>query len=241
MLFRENILGKWTPRSIFIDMEDNNINALERSPECGGLIETEQCCSYGESGAHAMHVGYEVSGWIDQIKEVIRREAEQCDLVTDFQFNNATAGSTAAGLTDKIGNFLSIDLCSKARTIAHSVMPPPSGLGYEVITSMNLVLSLEHKIDFNGLIDIWVDNERLYKLCQAQYGVKSPSHADINRLIAAQVSTLTQSRRFGGSNNKTFDEINANMIMYPRMKQFTNARIFPSPEHESLGQEERLE
>ena len=38
MLFREDVLGRWTPRSIFVDLEPNQIDDLLRS-DIGQIVE----------------------------------------------------------------------------------------------------------------------------------------------------------------------------------------------------------
>ena len=55
-------------------------------------------------------------------------------------------------------------------------------LGSEVISQYNNVLAQSNK-DYIYM-DIWVDNQSLYRICENQLGIESPSQSDINRLIA---------------------------------------------------------
>ena len=61
-----------------------------------------------------------------------------------------------------------------------SVVPEPSGLASEVVTVYNNVMGIYEKKNLE-MLDIWVDNASLYRICESYLGIKSPSLADINR------------------------------------------------------------
>ena len=108
-----------------------------------------------------------------------------------------------------------------------SVVPPPSMMGGDVVSFMNNVLSSQNKELCS--MDVWVDNEALYRVCKSHYGIESPSFADINKLVVGQASSMTSARRFGGpGNNFSFREVYQNLIPYPRMMMFSTARPTPA-------------
>ena len=157
--------------------------------------------------------------------DLIRCEAEQCDRVEDILFYSSQAGGTASGMLTRIIKDIDVSICPKSSRVLYSVVPSANGLGSEVVTHLNNVLAIHEKLNLN-LLDIWVDNASLYRICETYLGIESPSLEDINRLVAQQASSLTQSRRFGGTKNKTFGELRSNLISYPHLEFFSTSRAF---------------
>ena len=93
-LFREDSLGRWTPRSIFIDLDRDSIDELLMS-DVGQLIEPSQCnFSNGSSISYAEakeRFKEELEGW-----DLLRREMEQCDRVEDVLSASSQYGSSGS-------------------------------------------------------------------------------------------------------------------------------------------------
>ena len=62
-----------------------------------------------------------------------------------------------------------------------------------------------------------VDNEQIYKICEDRLGISDPNYADVNSVIVDHLSSLTASMRFGGTTNKSLQEIVANLTPYRRV------------------------
>ena len=96
VLFREDSLGRWTPRSIFIDLESEEIDSLLTS-EIGQLVEPGQWYSGHEAGVlktcDRQNIGKDVN-W-----DIWRREVEQCDRVEDILVYSCSYGGAGSGLT----------------------------------------------------------------------------------------------------------------------------------------------
>ena len=102
------------------------------------------------------------------------------------------------------------------------MVPPPSMMGLDVVALQNHVLNMEEKDDSD--LEFWVDNEALYRMCKSHLGIESPSFTDVNKLIAEHASSLTSTRRFGGTSNFSFNELLRNVKPYPRLKYFSPLR-----------------
>ena len=198
VLFRQSDMGNWTPRSIFLDLEPGHINAME-SEDVGELFQPNQLAYYNASAATQTRAYY-TTGKELPIAETLRKEAEQCDRVKDLILNGSTYGGTGSGLTGLVTEHLELEY-PKINLICNQVVPPPSMLGLDVVAIQNHVLSVPHK---KWLVELWYDNESLYRICKSHLGIENPSFTDLNKLIAEQTSSLTSARRFGGTANFNF-------------------------------------
>lgn len=152
----------------------------------GGLIEPGQHASVGCSGGDSFHACFtEGNRMVDTWMDIMRRELEQCDVVKDMLFYSSMAGATSSGLIRELVQGFEIHNGSKFCTVKFSVVPSPDELGQEVLTPFNNILGIKETCDaFSSLLDIWVDNKALYRLCEQYLGIQAPSFSDINRLIA---------------------------------------------------------
>ena len=98
-------------------------------------------------------------------------------------------------------------------------------LGLDVVAIQNHILSMPYKNDAE--LEFWVDNEALYRMCKSHLGIETPSFTDVNKLIAEHASSLTSTRRFGGTSNFSFTELLGNVKPYPRLNYFSPMRPQP--------------
>lgn len=63
------------------------------------------------------------------------------------------------------------------------------------------------------------------RICK-NIGIESPTYRDMNRIVVDQASSLTAARRFGGSNNASFNELQTNLMPYPRIKYVSMSRPY---------------
>ena len=62
-----------------------------------------------------------------------------------------------------------------------------------------------------------VDNEKIYKICEDRLGIHNPNYADVNTVIVDHLSAFNASMRFGGTSNKSLNEIAVDLTPYPRI------------------------
>ena len=82
VLFREDSLGRWTPRTLLFDTASNEIDEL-LSSEIGQLVEPGQWLSGHESGVYETRSSSTIGKDVYN-DELFRREAELCDRVEDI-------------------------------------------------------------------------------------------------------------------------------------------------------------
>ena len=199
VLFRQSDMGTWTPRSIFLDLEPDHIHAMQ-SEDVGELVQSGQISHGHESGVYQTRSHYTLGRDLP-IVEPLRKEAEQCDRVKEFILNSSTYGGSGSGLTGLVCDKLGLEF-SKSDLICNQVVPPPSMLGVDVLAIQNHILNVNMK-EASGM-ELWYDNESLYRVCKSHLGIENPSFTDLNKLIAEHTSSLTSARRFGGTSNLSF-------------------------------------
>ncbi|CAH0482148.1 unnamed protein product [Peronospora belbahrii] len=62
-----------------------------------------------------------------------------------------------------------------------------------------------------------VDYGPIYDICRRSLDIERPTYANLNRLIAQVISSLTTSLRFDGSLNVDITEFQTNLVPYPRI------------------------
>lgn len=65
-----------------------------------------------------------------------------------------------------------------------------------------------------------VDNEAIFGICKKNLGISLPSFANLNRLIAQVVSSITVSLRFSGSLNVDLNEFQTNLVPFVIFNHF---------------------
>ena len=191
VLFRESSAGTWTPRSLFFDVQSDQIGSLLSDP-VGELVETWQYLTANRASTGVYTDGFELA---EPALETFRREAEQCDVVKDVILFNATGGGTGSGLSDKVSRSIK-DNDPKMSILQYCVMPELEQQA-KPFALYNNILSWRDKYEINNT-EVWLDNEALSHYCREKCKIVDPSFGDINRLIVEQVSSFTHARRFGG-------------------------------------------
>ena len=75
-----------------------------------------------------------------------------------------------------------------------------------------------------------MDNEQIYKICEKRLGIPQPNFRDVNAVISDHLSSITASMRFGGTINKTFDDMVANLVpFFSRMHFLTPSKALHVP------------
>ena len=101
IFFREDMSGKFTPRSIFLDSDESVLNKI-KSGSMSELYSTEQ---FFDSGRHQYISGHVVRFTSEQkecVYEAMRKEIEMCDGFQGFFFNYAVGGGTATSFLEAI-------------------------------------------------------------------------------------------------------------------------------------------
>merc|ERR1711898_42888 len=75
-----------------------------------------------------------------------------------------------------------------------------------------------------------------YEICQRDLKLRRPTYANINRLLAKAVSSMTASLRFDGELNVDLNEFQTNLVPFPRL-HFMTTGIAPLVAKNNKGHE----
>uniref|UniRef100_A0A915HKD9 Tubulin/FtsZ 2-layer sandwich domain-containing protein n=1 Tax=Romanomermis culicivorax TaxID=13658 RepID=A0A915HKD9_ROMCU len=96
-----------------------------------------------------------------------------------------------------------------------SIYPAPQ-LSSAIVEPYNAILTTHASLAHTDCAFI-KDNEAIYDICSQNLNISRPTHADLNRILAQVVSSVTASLRFGGSVNVDLTEFQTNLVPYPRI------------------------
>jgi len=171
---------------------------------------------------------------VDQVLDVVRREAEACDALQGFQITHSIGGGTGSGL----GTLLLAKICEEFpdRMMSTFSVMPSNGSSDVVVEPYNATLAL-HQLIENANQVCCLDNEALYGICKSSLKIKDPQYSDLNHLVANVMSGVTCGFRFPGQLNSDLRKMAVNLIPFPRLHFFmTSFAPLSSPGTESFRQ-----
>merc|ERR1712156_1286574 len=154
---------------------------------------------------------------VDNVMDVVRKEAEGCDLLQGFQLAHSLGGGTGSGLGTLLISKITEEYPDRI-TATYSVSPSPK-VSDTVVEPYNATLSLNQLID-NTDQTYCFDNEALYDICQRILKVPKPSYGDLNHLVSLTMSGVTTCLRFPGQLNADLRKLSVNMVPFPRLHFF---------------------
>ena len=210
--FFENKEGRYTPRSLFFDLDPTVIDEV-RKGVYRNLYTQENLVSGKEDAANNFARGHYTIGkeFVDSVLSKIRNIIEKCDNFQGFLTTHSFGGGTGSGFMSLLIQRLNIDY-PKNSFFNYSILPSPQ-LSTSVVEVYNAVLGF-HVFEYN--VPILFDNEALYDICTKQLDIENPRYRNINRMIAQVASNTTSGLRFEGALNCSMKEIETNLIPYPK-------------------------
>ena len=175
--FKETGKRRYVPRAALVDLEPGTIDVIKGHP-LGGIFKPDNFV-FGASGAgNNWAKGHYTEGaeLIEEVVEVIRKEAESCDCPQGFQITHSLGGGTGSGL----GTLLLIkmrDDYPDRITATYSVYPSPK-VSDVVVEPYNAILSI-HQLLENSDETFVIDNEALYHMSHNILKQKDPSYSDL--------------------------------------------------------------
>jgi len=207
--------GKQVPRCVFVDLEPNVIDEI-RTGTYRQLFHPEQLITGKEDAANNYARGHYTIGkaLVDTTMDRIRKLCENCTGLQGFLIFNAVGGGTGSGLGSLLLERLSADY-GKMSKLGFSVFPSPL-VSTAVVEPYNSVLSTHGLLEHTDVCVI-LDNEAVYDICRRSLNIERPNYANLNRLVAQVISSLTASLRFDGALNVDMNEFRTNLVPYPRI------------------------
>jgi len=216
--YNEAMGGKYVPRGILVDLEPGTMEATKASPY-GALFRPDNFV-YGQSGAgNNWAKGHYTEGaeLIDNVLDVVRKEAETCDCLQGFQICHSLGGGTGSGMGTLLLSKIREEFPDRMMC-TFSVVPSPK-VSDTVVEPYNATLSV-HQLVENADEVMCIDNEALYDICFRTLKLSTPSYGDLNHLVSSVMSEITSSLRFPGQLNSDLRKLAVNLIPFPRLHFF---------------------
>ncbi|KAL8674556.1 MAG: hypothetical protein Q9168_001074 [Polycauliona sp. 1 TL-2023] len=216
--FNEAAANKYVPRAVLVDLEPGTMDAVRAGP-FGQLFRPDNFV-FGQSGAgNNWAKGHYTEGaeLVDQVLDVVRREAEGCDCLQGFQITHSLGGGTGAGMGTLLISKIREEFPDRMMA-TFSVVPSPK-VSDTVVEPYNATLSV-HQLVENSDETFCIDNEALYDICHRTLKLNNPSYGDLNHLVSAVMSGVTTCLRFPGQLNSDLRKLAVNMVPFPRLHFF---------------------
>ncbi|XP_026273284.1 tubulin beta chain-like [Frankliniella occidentalis] len=216
--YNEGRGGKYVPRAVLVDLEPGTMDTCRSGP-FGQLFHPDNFV-FGSTGAgNNWAKGHYTEGaeLMDTILDVVRKEAEACDLLQGFQMTHSLGGGTGSGMGTLLLAKVREEYPDRVLN-TFSIVPSPK-VSDTVVEPYNSVLSV-HQLVENTDETFCIDNEALYDICHRTLKLGCPSYADLNHLISAAMSGVTTCLRFPGQLNADLRKLAVNMVPFPRLHFF---------------------
>ncbi|KAL6352813.1 hypothetical protein LRP88_13286 [Fusarium phalaenopsidis] len=210
--------NEYVPRAVLVDLEPGTMDAVRAGP-FGQLFRPDNFV-FGQSGAgNNWAKGHYTEGaeLVDQVLDVVRREAEGCDCLQGFQITHSLGGGTGAGMGTLLISKIREEFPDRMMA-TFSVVPSPK-VSDTVVEPYNATLSV-HQLVENSDETFCIDNEALYDICMRTLKLSNPSYGDLNYLVSAVMSGVTTCLRFPGQLNSDLRKLAVNMVPFPRLHFF---------------------
>ncbi|ELP84573.1 tubulin alpha-1 chain, putative [Entamoeba invadens IP1] len=211
--FQEVQNNRYVPRAIFVDTEPTVIDTI-KTGEYSQLYHPQQLLSGMQDASSNFSLAKFTYGeLIDQTMEAVRKIAEGCTGLQGFFIYNSVGGGTGSGFTAALCEKLADKY--RKKTKLNTVIWPSPELSSGIVEPYNAVLNTHAMMDLVNCT-FMLDNESIYKVCQKNLGINSPSYIHLNQLIAQSMSLITASLRFEGTLNVDLNEFPTNLVPFPR-------------------------
>ncbi|KAH2732912.1 hypothetical protein KXW77_003149 [Aspergillus fumigatus] len=216
--FNEVGNSKYVPRAVLVDLEPGTMDAIRSGPH-GALFRPDNFVFGQSSAGNNWAKGHYTEGaeLVDQVIDVVRREAESCDYLQGFQITHSLGGGTGAGMGTLLISKIREEFPDRMMA-TFSVLPSPK-VSDTVVEPYNATLSV-HQLVEHADETFCIDNEALYDICTRTLKLSSPSYGDLNHLVSTVMSGITASFRFPGQLNSDLRKLAVNMVPFPRLHFF---------------------
>lgn len=209
---------RYVPRAVLVDLEPGTLDGIRAGP-CGDLFRPDNFVNSLSSAGNNWAKGHYTDGaeLVDQVLEVVRREAEVCESLQGFQMTHSLGGGTGSGLGTLLAERIH-DEYSDRMFATYSVAP--SSDSDAVVEPYNSILALNQLAD-NTNENFCFDNQSLYNIYQKVLKVPHPKYDDLNSLVATVMSGVTTSLRYPSQLNSDLRKLAVNLVPFTRLHFFS--------------------
>lgn len=216
--FSEASNKRYVPRCVLVDLEPGTMDSIRASPY--GKVFRPDNFVFGQSGAgNNWAKGHYTEGseLIDDVMDVVRKEAEQCDALQGFQVTHSLGGGTGSGMGTLVISKIHEEFPDRMMC-TYSVFPSPK-VSDTVVEPYNATLSVHQLVEHAHEVMV-IDNEALYDICFRTLKLKTPTYGDLNHLVSTAMSGITCCLRFPGQLNSDLRKLAVNLVPFPRLHFF---------------------
>ncbi|KAI3406682.2 TUB4 [Candida oxycetoniae] len=234
----------YTPRSISIDLEPSVIAKSLSSMSMfnpRNVHLSEQGNGAANNWANGYRYGQE---HIEEIVNLIDREVDKCDNLSQFQLIHSVAGGTGAGVGSKILEVLQDRYTNKKLITTVSVFPSNDKTSDVVVQPYNTVLTLQRLIECSDATFVFHNDalnniENLISNQNASFSRQELSNGGVigigkgkrggalfqgaNKLIASVMASISNPIRFPGYMYSSIESIMSSMVPTPDLKFLTSS------------------
>ena len=207
---------RYIPRACLFDLEPRVIHGIQNS-EIRHLFNPENVFvspnggGAGNNWASGYHQGEQV---LEDILDMIDREAGYSDSLEGFTLAHSIAGGTGSGMGSFILEALN-DRYPKKLIQTYSVFPNQSESSDVVVQPYNSVLTMK-RLTLNADAVVVLDNTALNRIAAERLHIDNPSISQTNTLVATVMAASTATLRYPGYMNNDLMGLLASLIPVPQ-------------------------
>ncbi|KAF7730941.1 gamma-tubulin [Apophysomyces ossiformis] len=213
----------YIPRAILLDLEPRVINTIRSSP-FANLYNPENIYVSNEGGGagNIWPHGYSAAEKVlDEILDMVDREADGSDSLEGFMLLHSIAGGTGSGLGSFLLERLN-DHYPKKLIQTYSVFPNSEEVSDVVVQPYNSMLTLK-RLTCNADSVVVLDNAALARIATDRLHIQMPTFEQTNQLVSTVMSASTTTLRYPGYMNNDLVGIVSSLVPTPRCHFLTTA------------------
>jgi len=206
----------YIPRALLLDLEPRVINTIQSS-DMRNLFNPENIflSEHGGGAGNNWASGYgQCDKSIEEIMEMVDREADGSDSLEGFVVCHSIAGGTGSGMGSRLLEELNSQYPKKLIQ-TYSVFPNQGETSDVVVQPYNSILTLK-RLTLNADCVVVLDNTALNRIAVDRLKVANPSVAEINSLVSTVMAASTTTLRYPGYMNNDLIGLIASLIPTPR-------------------------
>jgi len=206
--YHETFSERYVPRACLVDMENSVLNHI-RQRTYGDMFNPDNILTTDSGAANNFYNGFYSENALELCKNVVeclRSEVERTQCCQGFTFSHSSAGGTGSGLSLRIFEETKdlFEPNNKAGNYFFTIFPS-NQVSNTVLEPYNSACVIDELRKAQNVVCF--DNEALYNICFNTLGLKTPTFADMNRLVSMIMSGNTASFRFSGQVNTDMNKL----------------------------------
>lgn len=207
----------YIPRAVLIDLEPRVVNTIRNSPYARlynpeNIYLSKTGGGAGNNWASGYSQGTKV---LEEVFEIIEREADGSDCLEGFVVCHSIAGGTGSGMGSCMLEQLN-DRFPKKLIQTYSVFPNQDEVSDVVVQPYNSLLTLK-RLALNADCVVVLDNMALNRIAVERLHIENPTFTQINSLVSTIMAVSTATLRYPGYMNNDLLGLIAPLIPTPRL------------------------